>query len=401
MRPLLWLVCLAACDGGRSTGTGVVAFTQPDTFDLAVVDVASGDTTVIDDREHGLISISPDGAWITSRDLDRQQRLYATDRRSQRELEKGEEHAIVPPTWLAGTSLLWPADGGLWFAPSAVSTARHLSGVIADVSPDGTLLAYLRFHEPITPDRRQDLIVEAVDGSGSRMLASDVAYYPLMFSADGRFIVVGAGSRTQILRYSVADGAMTELPPGQIMNVSDDGSELLVANGTELRAVEIASGTQRTVAPLPAGIELDRVSVFPLERDRVVFVQSRNVSTTDVLEFVYSIHIAGVAEDTVVRAEAPASFECAVAGVARESRYFAVSCGGVRLVGYDGTVLAADDDAATVLGVSADERGVVTLGRDHTIRYLGVGGQDRELGHVPDAFAEGVLVSEPFAAYAP
>lgn len=410
MRCPLVLVALAACDGGNATGTGIVAYSRQVTLDLAVVDVASGETTILDQGAHGGISISPDRSWIATSGLDRPISLFAADGSARREVTPGEKGCLSTPRWHAGHVIDWCTSDitgtGTYVLPGLdAASPRRLAANGIQVAPDGRQLAYLRRYQPGGPSPRGDLVVEGIDGSGARTFATDVDAYPIRFTDDGRFLIAQHqvdDFTTRLLRYAIADGSTLELSPGSSPVMTVGGPELLLLVGRELHAVEVESGAHRIVATLPPGVGIYQAQL--VDHDRVVYIQRRDFSRGDIGMFADSIHLADAASDITLVPEGGTNEQCDLAGIAREVGFVAASCGGARLVAFDGTELASEANAHAVLGLSTDERGVVTVARDGTIRYLPADGAPRELGIAESLFepsSRGPEVFEPLVAYAP
>lgn len=414
MRSLLVLALLGGCESGHTPATGFVAFVEADTFDLVTTDLFGG-VVRLDDGTHGSLSFSPNARWIATVAPNRDVRVFGRDGTKRMDLLPGGGDCASTPLWYGDTLQWCISDGrglGTVFLPDVKGTPRRINALSLVVSPDGRRLAYLQI-DPLDAGPRGDLVVENVDGTSQRVLASGIEVNPRAFSADGEFVVVDElvdALRSRVTRFSVADGSATLLGDGATVSLpangpsevsrSPDGSEILVMNDRELRAWNITRLEQRLLATLAPGIRVQGAGF--LDPDRIVYVEHRDESLGDIGMFHESVHVIDASSDVRVTPDGGLNAACFIAGVGTSTEVIAVDCDGARLVTFDGTVLARAEDAFQVVGLVGDESGMISVRFDGTIDFVPVVGPTRELGHAANPFtgAPGSAL-EPFVAYAP
>ena len=407
MRRLIFAACLAACEGGQRPGEGVIAFAEPQTLDLRVVDVETGTDKLVDRGFHGSLSISPDGLWIAAVSTDRNVRLFGRDGTKRLSLPPGGNECFGTPTW-HGDALDWCFEDGEGEArvllPVATGTPRRIATTNIVFSPDQALVAYTRRNATSAPEHG-DLVLENVDGSGQRILATEVVQFPAMFSADGRFLlaVEFSGGTSHVLRFSVEDGSRTMIGDGSVARpllpqarLGLDGSEILAAAGQDVFAIDIASGARRAIATLEP--ETFLIGAAFLDREHVLYMTRRIQSTGDVEVIDEILHVVAANSDTVLTSG------CHVAGIAPTRGFIAVSCpgGGATVMTFDGLGIF-DRAGVEALGFTPDELGIIAVGDDGAIEYLGFEGHTRALGTATTAADAFIMhgLNPPYVSYAP
>lgn len=407
------LTLVAACGASESSGT--VAYAERDTFNVRLLDVATGTSRLIDSGAFAGVTFAPDGTHVAYVGGDHVMKV--ADR-------SGTITPVLPggggcysvPAWLSSSSLTYciedSAHSGMMFVASIGATPRFVETPPA-VSPDGTLDSYV--------NARGDLIIENVDGSDARVLvpspdptAMSPAQSAMTFTPDQQAVVVAdyrGAPGLHIVR--VSDGQSIDVPGvsaggtpfGPVVfrgasRFSPDGSELVMQSTTGLVAVATATGATRMLAPFA-----DRISsggaVF-LDAGHVLWVRVEDTSIGDMGGFKLTLHVAGPgpADDLVLDDPHGGGYWPSIA----------VSPAGVvalpsdvLLVRTDGTVLATNDladpkAASDILGITPDGRGAITVSQGGDVRYVGVDGTSRDL--VQAAVGTSDLLP-PVAAYSP
>jgi hypothetical protein len=412
-RSLLIAVALAAC--GASEGSGTVAYAERDTYNIRLLDIATGASRLIDSGAFAGVTFAPDGKHVAYVGADRVMKV--ADR-------SGTITPLVPggggcyslPTWLSSSSLTYCIDdsahSGMMFVPSIGAPPRFVDTPPV-VSPDGRIDAYV--------NARGDLILENIDGSDARVLVSSPdptgmspGQSAMTFTPDQQAVVVmdyRSAPGLHIVR--VSDGQSIDVPGvsaggtsfgspvfrGASM-FSPDGGELVMQSTTGLVAVATATGTTRMLAPFP-----DRISsggaVF-LDASHVLWVRVEDTSVGDMGGRHLTLHVAGPgpADDLVLDDPPEGGYWPSIA--VSPSGVVALPCD-VLLVRTDGTVLATnyifDPKAASdILGITPDGQAAITVSQGGDVRYVGVGGIARDL--VQAAVGTSDLLP-PLAAYSP
>ena len=215
---------------------------------------------------------------------------------------------LPEPFGLARNGLVAYADGGDIYTVDPVSgTARAVViGPETDLAPvwslDGTRFVFERKVIGATGSGR--LFVARADGSGIVPITaapqSQLASYS--FSPDGSEVVFSAGpAPNSELWIAKADGSSAARRIDVGMGVQGpsygppNGAEIIFAGGSAtgagsgIYAVDVASGTVRTIVQPSAGVGLDWVRVAP-DGSRVAY----SVWTSDPSRNTYSVHVSAI-----------------------------------------------------------------------------------------------------------
>jgi len=411
-RILLISVLATACttaDGTGTTGTGTVIYSEANTGHLHAVDVASGEDRLIDDGgAFGSLSMAADREHVAYVGTDGVVRV--TDLRGNitaLELPNGStpHTGCGPgPTWGPNNSLTYciydEGFSSFGFVPAPGAPVRKLIAYEVAVSNDAAAIVYQR--RDVDPTQLGDVVVENADGSGQRVLARSIIERAFMFTPDGLHVVAVAENPVafHVVMHTLADGAVTELGPGDLprpiaggSSFSPDGSELLAVLGSELVAVQPTTGARRHFATLGAGVTIGSAAF--IDADHVIYHRREDTTVpgSDVIESAESIRIASASDEITVM---PQSGFCAVRAIAVDAGLAAVECNNAAILSFDGTIRASND-ALFALGISADDMGIVTIADNGSVTFLATDGQMRTLA---TAMNRGTLVG-PVAAYAP
>ncbi|MEV7035043.1 amidohydrolase family protein [Streptomyces sp. NPDC093272] len=170
-----------------------------------------------------------------------------------------------------GRTLAFDALNAIWLLPVAGGTARRLTEDGLDATqphwaPDGQSLVFQSFREGA-----YDLWRIGADGSGPHRLTDGPGYdQEPKFSPDGRFVAFASdrGNAGRVWLLDTRTGALRALTQGD-RNVamptwSPDGRQVAyTADGTAVEAVDIHTGTVRTLVTGPADATLYAPSFSP------------------------------------------------------------------------------------------------------------------------------------------
>jgi len=407
------LTLIAACGASESSGT--VAYAEPGTYNIRLLDVATGASRLIDSGAFAGVTFAPDGKYLAYVGADRVTKV--ADRSGAiTPLLPGGGGCYSIPTWLSNSSLTYciedSAHSGMMFVPSIGAVPRFVDTAPA-VSPDETLDSYVNAHG--------DLIIENVDGSDARVLvpspdptATSPGEAALTFTPDQQAVVVADYRTTPSLHIvRVSDGQNIDVPGvaaggtpfgapvfrGASM-FSPDGSEFVVQSAMGLVAVATATGATRMLAAFP-----DRISsggaVF-LDAGHVLWVRVQDTSIGDMGGFNLTLHVAGPgpSDDLVLDDPHAGGYWPSIAVSPTD---VVALPSDVLLVRTNGTVLATNDltdpNAATdILGITPDGRAAITVSQGGRVRYVGVDGTSRDLVQAAAGTSD---LLPPVAAYSP
>jgi hypothetical protein len=374
---------LAACSSAG--GTGTVAYVEQDTGNIRTVDVATRRERLVDDGAFALVSISPDRQSVAYTGQD--EVLKVVD-------QSGQIATLTPsPTGCFGTATWGPNESlsycvsafsticGTGFLPVIGAASRVLHGYSLAVSADASTIAYVQSVNTCGPSTPGDLVVENADGSGHRVLVPGFTYLPLVvFAPDQQHVIFTGPAGTQMV--ALADATITTVGPGgpcgtptgmpPVSPFSPDGSELLVANQGALAAIDLSTGATRQFAQVGSTIALCPAAF--VDSDHVVYTHTIDTTPpgSDIRSYTQSVHLTDGTNDVVL---APTTNgDCQPVGVSADARFVAISCGGTAsIVDRSGKTLARAS-APTVLGISADSRGIITAADNGTISFLSIDG---------------------------
>ena len=403
-----WLLFLVGCSG--ADGTGTIVFSDPGTGHVMSLDVVSGATQLIDGGRFGAVSINPDRQYVAYAGADKIVRV--ADRRGNiTALAPGGGGCTSTPTWGPNHSLTYcisdQSGNGTILLPTIGATPRRLVGGNIAVSADGQQVVYKQWANPDGSSSVGDVVVENADGSDHRVLmpsVTDGGVY--LFTPDQQHVLTPSASG--LLEIALAEGSVTNLGSGAFVaplpldplsNVSPDGTELLLFADKQYLGLNVATGERRYIADAPP----DCGAAAFADADHIVCAahQDTTMPGSDVGMVLDSIRVATGGSTTMLIPPPGTNTSCTLIGIARTSGYAAAACGNATLVSLDGTSLAAQP-ALDILGIAADESGVVAVTRDGLAFFLSRGGDSRSLAQAMSPFdtSHGDLVA-PFVAYAP
>ncbi|MBV8758868.1 MAG: hypothetical protein JO257_16395 [Deltaproteobacteria bacterium] len=404
-----WLL-LFAVGCGAAEGTGTVVYSEAGTGRVIALDVASGDSKVIDPGSFGAVAISSDRQYFAYAGADRV--VKVADR-------NGNITAVPPgggdcggvPVWGPNHSVTYcisdQSGGGTVLLPTLGAMPRRVNGGPIAISADGQYFVYRQWAVTDGTSNAGDDVVENADGSEHRVLRASVmdgGFF--LFTPDQQHVLTP--SAAGILEIAVADGSVSNLgsgayvdplPHDPMSNVSPDG-ELLLFAGTQYVALNISTGERRYIADAPPHCGYAAFA----DRDHVVCVAHEDTTPpgSDAGMFQESLLVASGSSITTLIAPPGTNMPCTLVAIARTSGYAAAACGGnATLVSLDGTVLASRA-AIDVVGLARDESGIVAVAYQGQVFFLSANGDSRQLATAisPFAFNGGDLFS-PYVAYAP
>lgn len=403
------LFVLVGCGAGG--GTGTVVFSEAGTGRVIALDVSSGNTKVVDDGSFGGVSISADREYVAYTGADRVVKV-ANRNGNITALAPGGGDCASIPHWGPNHSLTYcisdQSGGGTVLVPTIGATPRRVNGGNIAISADGQQFVYRQWTVTDGTSAAGDDVVENLDGSEHRVLRASVmdgGFF--LFTPDQQHVLTPSASG--ILEITLADGSVTNLGAGAYVdplaldpgsNVSPDGTELLLFADSKYVGLNVSTGERRYIADAPP--HCGSLAAFA-DRDHVVCVAHEDTTPagTDEGMFRESLLVATGSSVTTLLSPPGTNAPCTLVGVARNTHDVAAACGGAVLVSLNGSTLASRA-ALDVVGIAADESGVVAVAEQGTVFLLSTGGDSRQLATAMSPFAPGVTdLFSPYVAYAP
>jgi hypothetical protein len=415
MRFLVVCTALAACSTpGTGIGSGVVAFTEADTGHVAAIDVENGRQWPIDGSgAFGSLSISADRQHVAYVGADAFVRVADLD---------GTVTKLDPPTGV--TAMFGCSPGPTWgpnnslayciadeymsygFMPAPGQPARKLLATDLAISADASTIVYHR--RDSDPTQLGDVVAENADGSGQRVLAASSLETEFEFAPDGRHVVAVAEhpDAFRVVVHSLADGAMTDLGPGNLplampggSTFSSDGSEVIAVIGNELVAVQMTTGAKRHFATVDSNATVAQAAF--VDADHVIYQRMETTQIppgSDIESTSTSLRIASASTEVIAMPDTEG--DCFVTGIAIGAGVAAVECDSAAIVSFDGT-FRASTNARLALGIADDGSGIITLADDGTVAFVKTNGRVLPIAKaLPRSQINGLLLG-PLAAYAP
>ncbi len=239
----------------------------------------------------------------------------------------GTRPNLPPPFGPAANGLVAYASGGEIYTVNPVTGIAKavVTGPDTDLAPvwsrDGTRIA---FEREVVAGSAGRLYVAQADGTGLVAITTteqaQLASYS--FSPDGSAVVFTAGADPNSeLWLAKADGSgarqiNVDMSVREPSYRPPNGAEIVFAadpgynTGSGIYAVDVATGTLRTIVKPSAGVTFDRVSVAP-DGSRIVYV----ASTVDPARNTYRVHVAAIdgSRDTILPMPQSATFQDAPA----------------------------------------------------------------------------------------
>jgi len=378
-----WLVVALVGCGPSSDGTGLLVVAT-DTG-IEAIDVATGDTTLLEPERWGGIAIAP----------DRQRVAYIGDDFAPRINDLHGTVQVLPSSEGYGTYLRWQPGGHLTYplmtTPAtelitAAGVARQLPTREVAVSHDGRRIAYV--------DAGGTLAIEDLDGGNRSAIADHVAVTMLAFDPDDAGLtmaVFDVDNTTHVehwdgARHALGAGSPAPTIPGG-SRYSPDGSELLVVEPSgNLIGRALADGAAHPYlgdgsANTAAYVEDGRVVAAGAVRG---LPPMPSIAITD--------------GSATTRLGSTSESQCFLSQLSIPNQQIALTCSVPAIVGFTGQTVLGHDALAS-LGLSADGAGLVTIGVDGTIELATVHGEVRTLA--TSVVPMGGTRVTPVAAYAP
>ncbi len=407
-------VLIGALLGGCSgDGTGLVVYSEAGTGHIMTVEVATGTTSALDLGVFADVSIAADGQHVA----------YMGDDSIPKVCDLLGNVTELPPTNGCSTPLVWGpgstlqyciVDGATQFAqigfmPGIGAAVRTLEATSIALSSDGSRIAYLELADPTTGSQG-DLVVEDASGANRQVLASDLEVDRIAFlPADSGLVLSDIIADNQFVEHvaavAFAGGGLVDLGAGVLVEplpngsrFSPDGHEVLATTGSELAAIDLASGAQHNFAM--AGADVTVVGAAFVAADRIVYARQDSSFMGDVGSNTSSVRFAdGTDEVTLVSSDG--SSQCQVADVAASAGQVALVCAVPAIVDLDGNLITSRN-ASAALGISADHDGMVTVDANGLIEYVADDGTVKTLATANTSMtAPSTTLLGPFAAYAP
>jgi len=397
------LSVLAACG---TNGVGTVVFTDRDGA-VASVDVATGAVTPLDHGTFGEVSISPDGAYAVYAGTDWVPRL-------------NDLHGNVTPLTPAGGCcqvFTWAANDVLTYAiidvqkgaqqtvlvPAHGGTVRTLNASSVAVSSDGARIAYLERTDPGGAERG-DFVVEDLDGQNRVKLASQASVGSIQFTPGDKGLTYAVFDDIErIERLDFSDLQRQRLGPGAPVwpiaggsRYSPDGSELLAVDGARnLVGIALADGSLRAYANIPQSAQVRSGAYLD---DGAVVANVENTMFEGDAGFVTQEVVFSLGGQVRTLAANDGSDTCNVLEVSTAHGQLGMQCRIAALTDLTGSLITSRN-APSMLGISGDGNGIVTMDDKGAIELVGAGDLVRPLA---TASMDGSLgLQPPFAAYAP
>lgn len=411
MRVCIALTLVVGCSSSTEpVAVGTVVYSQRDTQDIRVLDLASGNEQLIDNGEHGNVSIAPDAQHVAYMGVDRV--VKVADRAAT--ISPLEPRAGLPTsaTWLTPTALTYywsnSSSSGVMLLPALGSTPRLFENRLS-VSTDATIIAY------VTPTG--DVVVENLDGTDSRIVypsANPTAMFPyrgVLLTPDKRRAIISdyADYPAKLIIVSLADGSAITVDsssfggaicgPEHFLGASmfsADSSQVVISSNGNLAILDLATGNQRPIAAFPP--RMSNAGAAFLDDGRVLWARYEDKSVGDAGSYELTLRIAGPnANDDLELVNHGGCWPT----IAVLSDAIALPDANL-FIGLDGTPLVDNnppngDFDNEVIGVLPDGRGVVTTTWTRGVRIVGIDGSRRTL-------ASGTTTPSdpgPVAAYTP
>jgi len=377
---------LTACSTSGPAGTGILAYTEIGTGNIRTLDLASGQSRLIDPGSFVTVSIAADHKYVAYSGMD--QVMKVSDLSGNvTPLPPGATGCLDSGRWGAGDSFSFCVACGTEFLPSVTGTARLLSGYGLATSADASLIVYGERSDPCGPYTGFDLVVENIDGSGHHVLAAGLTNAgPIVITPDQQRVVTYAGSGVAV--FSIADGTSVDLgtgglcymtgPGGERAQFSSDGSHLLICDEPRLVSVDLATGARQTIVEVGAGEGVGPAAF--LDDAHITYTHTIDATApgSDIPQYTRSVHLLSDANDLELITPETSGMDCHAISVSPRGDFVVTYCGALQLFALDGRQLAAQD-AVTVLGYTLDTNDLVIGGPGGEARLLSPKGETVQL----------------------
>lgn len=401
------IALLLALVGCGTNGVGTVVYTDR-LGQIQSIDVASGEVTQLDPGTFGEVSISPDGAYAIYVGSDWVPKL--NDLHGNITMLTAAGNCCQTFSWFANDVVTYPIFDQTKGAqqtvvvPARGGTVRVLNASNVAVSSDGARLAYLDRTDP-NGSEIGDFVVEDLDGSHRTKIAGASSMGLIQFTPGDKGLTYAVFDTTErIERLDFSDMQRQRIGPGAPAwpipggsRYSPDGKEFLAIDSAQnLVGISFADGSLRPYANASSGTSFQAATY--VDNGQVV-ANAQNTSFEGDSGFVTEQVVFSNNGTVRTLASNDGSNTCTVLEVSVDHGQLGLQCRIAALTDLSGSLITSRN-APSMIGISGDGNGIVTLDDSGALEFVGANGIVRALATT--AVSDGSqTVPAPYAAYAP